>query len=61
MSESPYMRASEAAAYLKKTPKAFNHFVYAHGVKEDGRTGRIRLYTKATLDRLVQMMARRTR
>jgi hypothetical protein len=53
--DSPYLTRAEAAAYVRKTVKAFDLWVHRRGVTPDGQDGRVRLYTKVTLDRALQM------
>ncbi len=55
MSSSPYMTAKEAAEYVRKpSVKAFDDWVRSRGVSCTGRCGRIRLFTKDTLDRVLR-------
>jgi hypothetical protein len=61
MSPSPYLTSEEAAAYVRKTLKGFNHWVTSRGVSPDGMAGRIRLYLAHSLDRVLQNDARRPR
>lgn len=56
---SPWMTAKEAAGYVRKTPRAFDVWVTRYGVRPDGSTGRIRLYSAAHLDRAVKALAQR--
>jgi hypothetical protein len=53
------MTAAEAAIYLKTTYKGFDHWTRRHGVACTERRGRIRLYRKGYLDRVVRTMALR--
>lgn len=55
-----YLSARSAAAYLDKTYKAFDQFVRRHGVPCK-RLGRVRLFLKADLDRVVDVMTDRAR
>lgn len=50
---SPYLTAREAAEYVRKSVKAFDHWVSRRGVS-CVRAGRIRLFTKDTLDRVLR-------
>ena len=53
MSSSPYMDAKEAAEYVRaKSVKAFDHWVRRRGVPSL-RRGRIRLFRKELLDRVL--------
>lgn len=61
MAESHYLTAQEAAAYVRKTLKGFDHWVASEGIRCDGRAGRIRLFTRATLDRALKTAAMRPR
>lgn len=54
MTASPYMDAREAAAYVKAPSlKSFNHWVTRRGVPVSARRGRVRLYRKDVLDRIL--------
>ena len=58
---SPYLTAKEAAEYVKApSVKAFNDWVTNRGVSCAGRRGRIRLFTKDTLDRVLRHDALRS-
>ena len=57
MSGSPYMTAREAAEYVRKTPKAFDEWVRRRGIPVAGCAGRLRLFTTATLDRVLRLDA----
>ena len=52
------LRAGEAAVYCRKSQKAFDAWVTRRGIQPDARTGRIRLYRKATLDRVMTQDAK---
>lgn len=52
MSDSPYLNRSEAAIYVRATVKAFDHWVRARGVP-CVRRGRIRLFRRDVLDRIL--------
>ena len=62
MSDSPYLTRAEAATYVRATPKGFDHWVASRGVPSV-RRGRIRLFKRDTLDRVLQhdAIARNTR
>ena len=65
-SSSPYLTAKEAAEYVRaKSVKAFDHWVRRRGVPSLRlRRGRIRLFRKELLDRVLRydaMDRRRTR
>ena len=55
------LTAREAAEYLRTTYKGFDNWVRRHGVRCSERYGRKRMYRKTTLDRVLRMMAIRTR
>ncbi len=61
MADSPYLTSAEAAQYLRKTLKGFDHFCAAHGLLPDARAGRVRLYLPSSLEAVVQAMAKRPR
>lgn len=52
--ESNYLDAYNAADYLGMTYRAFDNLARRQGLQPDGNRGRARLYTRKTLDRLVQ-------
>jgi hypothetical protein len=54
---SPYLNSREAAAYVRKSLKGFDHWVATRGVPYV-RAGRIRLFTRDTLDRVLKNDAR---
>ena len=55
MSSSPYLTRREAAEYVRSpSVKAFDDWVRRRGVSCAGRRGRIRLFTKDTLDRVLR-------
>lgn len=56
---SGYLNARSAAAYLDMTFCAFDQWARRYGIPCE-RRGRIRLYTRATLDRVVKTMGRRS-
>ena len=58
---SEYLTAREAAEYLRTTYKGFDNWTRRHGVRCTERRGRIRLYRKAALDRVIKTMALRPR
>lgn len=59
MTESFWLTPEEAAKHVKcKTLKSFNHWVQARGVPAEGKRGRLRLFTTATLDRVLRNDAR---
>ena len=59
MNESPWLTPEQAAAYVGcRTIKAFNTWTERRGVPPDGKRGRLRLFTKATLDRVLRNDAR---
>jgi excisionase family DNA binding protein len=53
-----YLTAKDAAAYLGVSYRGFDQFVRRHGVPFK-RYGRKRLFTRASLDRVVETMALR--
>lgn len=53
MSDSPYLTRNEAAAYVRTTVKGFDHWVSSRGVPSL-RRGRIRLFERAVLDRVLK-------
>ena len=57
---SPYLTAREAADYVRKTPRGFDRWVERRGVPVAGRAGRIRLFSKDTIDRVLRNDARVT-
>jgi excisionase family DNA binding protein len=57
-STSPYLTAAEAAEYVRKTYKAFDHLVRREGIPFV-RIGRHRRFTRAQLDRVMRTMALR--
>ena len=61
MSSSPYLTRREAAEYVRApSVKAFDQWVKRRGVSCAGRRGRIRLFTKDTLDRVLRHDALRS-
>jgi len=50
---SPYLTAHEAADYVKKTYKGFDHWVRQAGVRPF-RVGRHRRFTREQLDRAIK-------
>lgn len=61
MTASPYLTASEAAEYVRKTPKGFARWVERRGIPVDARAGRIRLWRRDTLDRVLRLDAQKAR
>jgi len=55
---SPYMNREEAAVYLRTTVRGFDHWVKTRGVS-CVRRGRIRLFRRADLDRVLEHDATR--
>lgn len=53
----PYLTAKDAAAYVCKSVKGFDHWVKRRGVPCK-RAGRIRLFTRDTLDKVLANDAR---
>lgn len=52
--DSPFLTAKEAAAFVRKTVRGFDHWVRRRGVEADGCAGRVRLYRKTTLLRQLE-------
>lgn len=60
MTDSRWLTAAQAAAYVQKSLKGFNHWVTAEGVP-CGRAGNIRLFEQAMLDRVIRNAGMRPR
>ena len=61
MTASPYLTAKEAAEHVRaRSLKAFDHWVARRGVPVSERRGRVRLFRRDTLDRVLRNDARRT-
>jgi hypothetical protein len=58
MVASPYLTVHEAAAYCRKSLKAFDAWARRRGLLPDARTGRTRLYKESTLRRVLEQDAR---
>ena len=52
MSSTPYLTRDEAAEYVRTTVRGFDHWVASRGVPSV-RRGRIRLFRKDVLDRVM--------
>lgn len=59
MIDSPWLTPEQAAVYVGcKSLKSFNHWTQSRGVPADGKRGRLRLFNRATLDRVLRNDAR---